>query len=60
MGQFKVTKTKCLGQKYTDCNINWRDGQRNNVVNDVDMSGLRAQWQNDPYKNQHREKDKNA
>ena len=32
-------------------NINWRDVQRKNVVNNVDMSSLRAPWQNGPYKN---------
>jgi len=32
-------------------NIKWRDVQTKNVVNNVDMSCLRAQWQNDPYKN---------
>jgi len=30
-------------------NINWRDVQRKNVVNNVDMSSLRASWQNGPY-----------
>jgi len=32
-------------------NINWRDVQIKNVVNNVDMSSLRAPWQNGPYKN---------
>jgi len=32
-------------------NKNWRDVQTKNVVNNVDMSYLRAQWQNGPYKN---------
>jgi len=32
-------------------NINWRDVQTKNVVNNVDMSCLRAPWQNGPYKN---------
>ena len=32
-------------------NINWRDVQTKNVANNVDMSGLRAPWQNGPYKN---------
>jgi len=27
-------------------NINWRDVQTKNVVNNVDMSCLRAPWQN--------------
>jgi len=31
-------------------NINWRDVQRNNVVNNVDMSSLRAPEQNDTHK----------
>jgi len=31
-------------------NINWRDVRRENVVNNVDMLGLRAPWQNGPYK----------
>jgi len=31
-------------------NINWRDGQRKIVVNNVDMSSLKAQWQIGPYK----------
>ena len=30
--------------------INWRDVQTKNVVNNVDMSSLRAPWQNGPYK----------
>jgi len=33
--------------------MNWRDVQRMNVVNNVDMSSLRAPWQNGPYENQH-------
>jgi len=32
-------------------NINGRDVQRNNVVNNVDKSSLWAPWQNGPYKN---------
>jgi len=28
------------------CNINWRDVQRKDIVNNVDMSSLRASWQN--------------
>jgi len=35
-------------------NINWRDVQTKNVVNNVDMSCLRAPWQNGPYKNLHK------
>jgi len=33
-------------------NINWRDVQRKNVVYNVDMSSLKAPWQNGPYKKQ--------
>jgi len=33
--------------------INWSDVQRKNFVNNVDMSSLRAPWQNGLYKNQH-------
>ena len=43
-----------------NCNINWTDVQRKNVVNNVDMSSLRAPWQNGPYKNQHIERHKNT
>jgi len=32
-------------------NINWRDVQTKNVVNNVDTSYLRAPWQNGPYTN---------
>ena len=32
-------------------NINGRDVQRKNVVNNVDKSTLWAPWQNGPYKN---------
>jgi len=35
---------------YCFININWRDVQRNNVVNNVDMSSLWARWQNGPHK----------
>ena len=34
-----------------DTSINWRDVQTKNVANNVDMSCLRAPWQNGPYKN---------
>jgi len=34
-------------------NISWRDVQRKNVVNNADMSSLRAPRQNDPYTEQH-------
>ena len=40
--------------------INWRDVQRQNVVNNVDMSSLRAPWQNGRYKNKHTEQHKNT
>jgi len=40
--------------------INWRDVQTKNVVNIVDMSCLRAPWQNGPYKNLHKERHKNS
>ena len=39
---------------------NWRDVQRKNVVNNVDVSCLREPWQNGPYKNTHREQHKNT
>ena len=32
-------------------NKNWRDVQIKNVVNNVDMSSLRAPWRNGTYKN---------
>ena len=35
----------------TKPNINWRDVQTKNIANNVDMSCLRAPWQNGPYKN---------
>ena len=43
-------------------NINLRDVQIKNVVNDVDISSLRAPWQNGTmaYKNQHTEQHKNT
>jgi len=31
-------------------NINWGDVQRKYVVDNVDMSNLRAQWKNGPHK----------
>ena len=34
-------------------NINWRDVQTKNVVNNVDMSSLWTSWQNGSYKNKH-------
>ena len=36
-----------------DHNINWSDVQRKDVVNNVDMSSLKAPWQYDPHKNKH-------
>jgi len=41
-------------------NCKWRQVQRKNVVNNVDMSSLRAPWQNDPYKNKHTEQHNNT
>jgi len=35
--------------------VYWRDVQRKNVVNNVDMSSLRPPWQNGLYKNQYTE-----
>jgi len=32
-------------------NINWRDVQTKNVVNNADISSLKAPWQNGRYKN---------
>jgi len=40
-----------LDNYYALCNINGREFQRNNVVNNVDKSSLWAPWQNGPYKN---------
>ena len=53
----KLANTKLPSSKETDkvhkhyTNINWRDVQIKNVVNNEDMSRLRAPWQNGPYKN---------
>jgi len=41
-------KPLTLGLLY---NINWRDVQIKNAAKNVDMSCLRAPWQNGPYKN---------
>ena len=41
-------------------NIHWRNVQRKNVVKNVDMSSLRAQCHNGPYKSQHSERHKNT
>jgi len=40
----------------TCANINWKDVQQQNVVNNVDMSSFRATWQHGPNKNQHTER----
>jgi len=45
------TDNACMSVCELVYNINWRDVQRKNVVNNVDMSNLRAPWQNGPYKN---------
>jgi len=44
-GDFFKTATRHW-QKCCKCNINWRDVQTKNVVNNVDMACLRAPWQN--------------
>jgi len=36
-------------------NTNWRDVQRENVVNNVYMSSLRAPWQNGSHTDKHTE-----
>jgi len=48
-GQWKGAN--CNGTSSIYNNINWRYVQRKNVVNNVDMSSLRAPWQSGPYKN---------
>jgi len=45
------SRYKTLFWKPAMNNINWRDVQTKNVVNNVDMSCLRAPWQNGPYIN---------
>jgi len=45
---------------HSSININWWDVQRTNVVNNVDMSSLRAPWQNGLYKNKHSEQHKHT
>jgi len=45
---------------YSRLNINWRNVQRKNAVNNVDVSSLMAPWQNSPYINQHKEQHKNS
>ena len=45
------TKESLLSIRNNTDNINWKDVQTKNVVNNVDMSCLRAPWQNGPYKN---------
>ena len=39
---------------YITFNINWRDVQRKNVANNVDMISLRAPWQNGLYEKKNR------
>ena len=41
-------------------NINWKDVQRKYVVNNVDMSSLRAPQQKGPYTEKHTEQYKNT
>jgi len=45
---------------YIYCKINWSDVQRQNSVNDVDRSSLRASWQDGRCKNKHTEQHKKA
>jgi len=45
---------------HSQMEYNWRDIQRKNFVNNVDMSRLRAPWQNGLYKNYHTERHKNT
>jgi len=45
---------------YITFNINWRDVQRKNVANNVDMISLRAPWQNGLYEEKHTEQHKNT
>jgi len=60
----QLAKTHLLATYHTvmsKCyNINWKDVQRKNVVNNVDMSSLRTPWQNDTYKNKPTENHKNT
>jgi len=48
MQYYPLWTSVCVYFKY---NINGRDVQRKNVVNNVDKSSLWAPWQNGPYKN---------
>ena len=48
---YNVNTVKEINIHVRCVNINWRDVQTNNVANNVDMSCLRAPWQNGPYKN---------
>jgi len=47
---FRYVVRHCLTTNTAFFNTNWRDVQIKNVVNNVDMSSLRAPWQNGPYK----------
>ena len=38
-----------ITQHVSFLDINWRDVQRKNVVNNVDMSSLKAPWENGPH-----------
>jgi len=53
----KLDKTRWFNQKHK---TNYWDIQRENVVNNVDRSSLRAPWQNGTFKNKHIEQHKNA
>ena len=56
---FRCTKKWTMPYPYNTC-INWRDVQRKNVINNVDVSSIRAPWQNGPYKSKHTEQHKNT
>ena len=53
-----IEKKKNCSKQCRHANINWRNVQTKSVVNNVDMSCLRASWQNGPYK--HKERHKNS
>jgi len=54
---FDCVKLNKNNKQTTKCvHINLRDVKRKNIVTNVDMSSLRAPWQNGSYKNQHTEK----
>jgi len=59
-GQTDMTQSSWKLGNYDIDNINWSDVHRENVVNNVGMSILRAPWQNDLYKNKHTEQHKNT